>query len=155
MAVNERGAKRMNMLIVAIRFSLGLVCAISPSHADQLQIPFSKAFDGAIVRTVYGEADHSIDVRWTANTISVSTDLYGGRTVSDFNATNRYYLLQVLEAVYREQTVALEDSCYRTWVQATFYRGKEALTRRACLLPARRGLAKKVVDFFRVATLAM
>jgi hypothetical protein len=145
----------MNRPIVRVLFSLGLVCAITIGNADELQVPFVKAFDSAVVRTVYGEADHSIRVRWTADTISVSTDLYGGRTVSDFNATNRLYLLEVLGDVYREATVAPDDSCDRTWVEATFYRGKDSVTRRACLFPSNRGLPKKVLDFFEVATLAM
>lgn len=145
----------MNKSIVGILLSLVLVCAMPPGNADELQVSFSKAFHSAMVRTVYGEADYSISVRWTTDTISVSTDLYGGRTVSDFNATNRLYLLEVLEDVYRDQTVAPDDSCYRTWVEATFYRGKESVTRRACLFPSNRGLPKKVLHFFKVATLAM
>jgi hypothetical protein len=145
----------MNKSTLCILFSLAAVCAMLPGNADDLQVPFPKAFDSAAVRTVYGEADHSISVRWTADTISVSTDLYGGRTVSDFNATNRLYLLEVLEDVYREPTDAPDESCYRTWVEATFYRDKDSVTRRACLFPSGRGLAKRVLDFFNVATLAM
>jgi hypothetical protein len=145
----------MNKWIVGILFLLSLVFALPSGDADELQLPFSKAFDGAMVRTVYGEANHSISVRWTADSLSVSTDLYGGRTVSDFNATNRLYLLKILEEVYREQAVGPDDSCPRTWVEATFYRGKNSVTRRACLFPSDRGMAKKVLDFFEVATLTM
>ena len=145
----------MNKSIVGVLSSLVLGCAMRPGNADEFQVSFSEAFDSAIVRTVYGEADHSISVRWTTDTIAVSTDLYGGRTVSEFNAINRLHLLEVLEDVYRDQTVAPDDSCYRTWVEATFYRGKDSVTRRACLFPSDRGLAKRVLKFFEVATLAM
>jgi hypothetical protein len=145
----------MNKSIVGILFSLVLVCAVPPGCADDLQVPFSKTFDSAMVRTVYGEADHSISVSWTVDSLSVSTDLYGGRTVSDFNVTNRLYLLSMLEQVYREKNMGVNDSCYRTWVEASFYRGKDEVVRRGCLFPANRGLAKKVLDFFQVATLVM
>jgi hypothetical protein len=87
--------------------------------------------------------------------VSVSTDLYGGLTVSDFSITNRLYLLTVLEDVYREKTVRSDDSCSRTWVEAYFYGGKDSIIRRACLFPSDPGLAKKILDFFEVATLAM
>lgn len=65
------------------------------------------------------------------------------------------YLLEVLDSVYREQTVAADASCYRTWVEATFYRGKDSVTRRACLFLVQHGSAKKVRDFFEVATPTM
>jgi hypothetical protein len=130
----------MNKSIVGILFSPTLICAALAGNAHDLQVPFTSQFDSAIVRTVYGEADHSISVSWTADSILVSTDLYGGRTVSDFNATNRISLLKVLEDVYREQTVAHDDSCYRTWVQATFYHGNDSITRRACLFPSDRAV---------------
>jgi hypothetical protein len=145
----------MNKPMVGILFSLGLVCAMPSDNVDELSPTFTELLDSAIVRTVFGEADHSISVSWTAETISVSTDLYGGHTVSDFNATNRLYLLKVLEDVYREQSAAPDESCYRTWVEATFYRGKDSVTRSACLFPSNRGLAKKLIDFVKVATLTM
>jgi hypothetical protein len=145
----------MNKSIGRIAFLLVLVFAMPSGDADELQLPFAETFDSAMVRTVYGEADHAISASWTADTISVSTDLYGGRTVSDFNSTNRLYLLQVLEDVHREQAVPLNDSCQRTWVEVTFYRGKDSVTRRACLFPVQHGLAKKILDFIEFATLTM
>jgi hypothetical protein len=126
----------MNKSIVRIVLLLAVVCTMPLSNADDLRIPFSRQFDSAVVRTVYGEADHSVSIRWTADSLSVSTDLYGGRTVSDFNATNRLYLLKALEGVYREKSVSSDDSCSRTWVEAYFYRGKDSIVRRACLFPA-------------------
>jgi hypothetical protein len=145
----------MNKWIVGFVFALVLFCAVPPVNADRFAVSFAEQFDSDIVRSVYGEADHFISVRWTVDSLSVSTDLFGGRTVSDFNSPNRLYLLRLLDEMDREKGVNADESCYRTWVEASFARGTDSVIRRACLFPADRGLAKKVFDFFEVATLVM
>jgi hypothetical protein len=145
----------MTKWIVGISFALILIFGAPGGNAEEIPLSFAEQFDSAVIRSVYGEAEHFISVRWTVNSLSVSTDLFGGRTVSDFNLVNRLYLLSLLDDMYREKIAGTDDSCYRTWVEATFYRGKDNVIRRACLFPSDRGLAKKVLDFFEAATLAM
>jgi hypothetical protein len=120
--------------------------------ADSQVAPFDAQFNKVVLRTEYGDATHFVVFEWTADSLSMTTDLNHGRTVSEFNSKNRAYIFELLEDLYAEKSEADDPKCVRTHVQATFSRaGAPSVIKRGCLFPKDSPLSKKILGIFEVA----
>jgi hypothetical protein len=125
--------------------------SISQPIVDHGKDGFRNQFDEAFVYSLYGEAEHWVLVRWTANSLTLDTDLFGGASTVVHDERTRIYMLRLLQDIYVQRSDPYEPyRCSRFNVRAEFFRGKEQVFRRACLFPADTGLTKSVMTLFRV-----
>jgi len=144
----------MEAKYLQVLLSVGLVLTWvqTAAYADSPIAPFDSQFNKVVLSTEYGDATHFVVFEWTADSLSMSTDLNHGRTVSEFNSENRAYIFELLADLYAEKSEVDDPKCVRTHVEATFFRaGAASVTKRGCLFPKDRPLSKKVLGIFEVA----